>query len=86
MNAIMAQSKNCPLGVNTTIEVKNVATTSDNTGTILVELYPARGHYYKMRLFLSSIVVLTSNGQFLGCATIAFSERFMHSVRSLASK
>ena len=50
MNAIVALSKYCPLGVNTTIELKNITATSDDSGTILVESYPARCHYYKMRL------------------------------------
>jgi hypothetical protein len=30
LNAIVAQLKICPLGVDTTIELKNMTTTSDN--------------------------------------------------------
>jgi hypothetical protein len=50
MNAKVAQCKNFPLGVNITIELENI-TTSDKSGTILVESYPASCHYYKMRLY-----------------------------------
>ena len=35
LNSIMAQRKNCPFRVNTTIEFKNVTAISDNTGTLL---------------------------------------------------
>jgi len=64
-----------PFGFNTKIELKNT-TTSENTGTLL-----SRSTARWMRLLsdialilLISITELTPNGQFLDCATIAFSE------------
>ena len=35
LNAIMAQLKNRPFGVNTTLELKNITTRSDITGTLV---------------------------------------------------
>ena len=32
LNAIVAQSKNCPFGVDTTIELKNITTKADSNG------------------------------------------------------
>ena len=33
--AILAQSKNCPFGVNITIELKNIIVTTDNNDNML---------------------------------------------------
>ena len=35
LNAIMAQLKNFPFGVDTTIQLQSITTTSDNTWTLL---------------------------------------------------
>ena len=77
LNAIVAQPKNCPFGVNTTIELKNVRTPSDN--------YDIQRRMLGLRsvpvlsdsdvTFLKLIVVLTPNGNFLGYAITGFSER-----------
>ena len=59
LKGIVAKSKNCPFGVDTTIELKNI-TTSDNNGiwrdvATLSDV---------VVVLLSSIVVLTPNGSF----------------------
>ena len=53
-----------------------MTTTSDNTGTLVSQNVPRQMPLLSdvVVMFLSSVVVLTPNGQFLGCATIAFSD------------
>jgi len=64
-------------GVNTMIELKNITPTSDNTGTLLGRNEPHKVPFlWHVVIFWSSILLLTPNGQFLGCATIAPSERY----------
>lgn len=73
----MAQSRNYSFGINTMTELTNITTVSDNNGiwqgmfqTILSDV---------IVIFFSSTVrvVLTPKGQFLDCATTAFSERYL---------
>jgi hypothetical protein len=74
----VAQSKNCPFRVSTTIELKNIATTSYNSG-IWRDMFQPTGMPVLsgvVFLFLSSTVVLTPIRQYLGCATVAVSERY----------
>jgi len=52
------------------MRLKNIATTSDNTGTLLSQ------NTFRVEFFFSLMVVLNSNGHFLDCAAIAFSERY----------
>ena len=60
------------------IEPKNVTATSDNTGRLLNRNITCQMPFLwdVIFIFLSSIVLLTPNGQFLDCATIAFSEQY----------
>jgi hypothetical protein len=85
LKTIMAQPKNCPFGVNTNIELKNITTKCDSNSTIVISRsmfqltnVPVLSDVFVICLRL--IVVLTRNGQFLDCATIAFSERYEEDV------
>jgi hypothetical protein len=66
-----------PFEVDTAIELKNVTTTSHNTGAPAsqntLRQMPLLSHVAV--IFFSKIVVLTPNVQFLDCASIAFSVR-----------
>jgi len=71
-----------PIGFRTTIHLKNTTATSDNNSTILSQDIP-----YNVPLLsdiaviiLNSIAVLTPNGQFLDCATVAFSKRYFDKI------
>jgi hypothetical protein len=59
------------------IELRTVTATSDNTVTLVSQKAPRQLPLLSdlVVTFFSSIVILTQNGQFLDCATIAFSER-----------
>jgi hypothetical protein len=35
LDVIVAESKNCHFGINSTIELKNIAATCDNTGALV---------------------------------------------------
>ena len=85
LNTTMAQPKNCPFEVNNTIELKNITTKSDSKSTIVISRgvfrltsVPVLSHIFV--ICLSSIVVLTPNGQFLDCAFIAFRKRYEENI------
>ena len=65
LNAIVAQSKNCPIGVNSVIEIKRIRAISDNNG-IQRAVFRLRSvsAFSGVVLFLSSIVVLTPNDNY----------------------
>ena len=57
--------------------VKNITTTSENTGTLLSQNVARQMPLMPdLIVFFSSIVASTANEQFLDCATIAFSEAY----------
>ena len=66
-----------PFRVNTAFELHNVTATSDNTDTLASEntLRQMPLLLYVFVIIFSSISVSTPKGQFLYCATIAFSVR-----------
>ena len=67
-----------PFGFDTTIEIQ-IVTTSQNTGTVVRQNIPRwmpLSSDVVVTFFFSSILVLTTNGQFVACANIAFSERY----------
>ena len=77
LNVIVAQSKSCTFGVNTTIQLKNMTVTSDSSG-IWRGIFPPTNvpvlSHVVLILFIS-IVVLYFTWQFSSCASIVFGER-----------
>jgi hypothetical protein len=78
VNAILAQSKNCPFGANSTIELKSVTTTSNNTDTLASQNTPRQMPLLSdvVVLFFSPIVVSIPKMQFFDSATVAFSVQY----------
>ena len=60
-------TQNLPFGVNTTIELKHITNTADNTGTLVSSNIPRWMPLLSnvVVIYLSSIVVLNANGQYL---------------------
>jgi hypothetical protein len=65
LNAIVAQSKNCPFGVNSMIEIKSIRAISDSNG-IQRAMFRLRSVpvFSDVVVFLSSILVLNQNDNF----------------------
>jgi len=85
LNAIVTQPKTCPLGVNTTIELKNTTTSSENNR----HCHHLEGLFHPTTVpilsdvatLFSSIVAFAPNAQCLRCATIPFSEQMYQGLR-----
>lgn len=69
--------KKLSFGVNSVIEQKNITTTSENTGTLLVESHPARCHYCRMYCYILQFSrrINSKLAIFLRLSTIVFSGR-----------
>ena len=62
----LIESENCPFGVNTTIELKNITATSDNTGKFLNQNIALKMLLLSdvVVMCLSPIVVIKANSSF----------------------
>ena len=78
--ALTDRTQKFPCAVNTTIELQNISNTSENTATLLSQNVPRTTPVLSdvFDTIFSTISVLTPNGQFLYCATVALSERYCH--------
>jgi len=73
-NTGTTQNPSC--GVRSKIELQNICTTSENTGIKRSQNIPRWTPLLSdVVIFLNGNVVLIPNGQFLCCATVAFSRR-----------
>ena len=77
MNATVAQSKNFRFGVYITIGLKDIEIASCKNAIWQVMFEPRSVPVLSdaADTFISPVVTLAPNGQFLFCATVAFSER-----------
>jgi len=76
MNEIVAQSKNCQLELTLRLSPKVRQLHPTIPAQLLVKTYSARCHYWRMLLFLSSVVVLAQNDNY-------WVEPLLHSVSDI---
>jgi len=77
LNATMAQLKNCPFELITTIERRSITAPNNNDicwAMFLLTSVPVL--WDVVDISLSSAILWTPNGKFFSCASIAFSERY----------
>ena len=74
----MAQLKKFPFGVNTKIELKSITATSDNTGALLSQRTLLEVTIFGWSCYISELNrSINCKWQFMVCAPIAFSERYV---------